>query len=499
MCRSPDCMSGARRCIEPVGKRRARQRASYAATKLSRGFTVNPEIGRPRLPDPPDTTAGHAPGSREAVTAAIREAQEALAVTEPTPSDIIPGAYRPGEPMNTEGPDGWTQATPAGVRVDEAMRAAGAAISARADVLAADELAKVGQSERLRAIHPDGFKTRGAYMKYVAARKDELDARGSALVMEAHGALPRDPDESDRSYEQRRAGAIRDCYRDQAEMQMELGRIARADGAWDREEARIYSEARITALKEQRSFGPREDLEMDLSPESDKKARTRLNAAMGYYPTDWTDGEEDYTASWTIYHVGADERDFRQKMPLLVRSSKARAHYAVARRRNTKRYQGLVSELTISDNGGGCLEPGVSTAIHEYGHRMEHMHPQINAIMQTHLAIRTTGDDGNRDPMEPYGSSTRSRKTPPGGDSLESWRRRGGRNRGEWTRPDHFADTYIGKQYDGASSEVLTMGMEGLFAGRFGGLRGVGKWREDKDHQNLVLGVLATVKGKPRE
>ena len=63
-------------------------------------------------------------------------------------------------------------------------------------------------------------------------------------------------------------------------------------------------------------------------------------------------------------------------------------------------------------------------------------------------------------------------------------------------RPDDFADQYIGKQNDAGNlhSEVFSMGMEGVFAGRFGGLRGRGRWKADPDHRNLILGVLATVK-----
>lgn len=76
--------------------------------------------------------------------------------------------------------------------------------------------------------------------------------------------------------------------------------------------------------------------------------------------------------------------------------------------------------------------------------------------------------------------------------------------------PDGFVVPYVGRVYDepeptifsmfgpppepvGDAYEVLSVGMEAAFGGRYGGLQGHGRWKPDEDHRAFVLGVLATL------
>lgn len=66
----------------------------------------------------------------------------------------------------------------------------------------------------------------------------------------------------------------------------------------------------------------------------------------------------------------------------------------------------------------------------------------------------------------------------------------------EMTRPDNFTNIYMGRDYGREATEVMSMGMEGVFAGSYGGFIGVGGEKPDLEVRNLVLGVLATAGGR---
>ena len=126
-----------------------------------------------------------------------------------------------------------------------------------------------------------------------------------------------------------------------------------------------------------------------------------------------------------------------------------------------------------------------STAIHELAHRMEYTVPEVTMLEQAFLRRRLEGD---------------------------KFRLGGGYRRNEMFRDGGFVDKYIGKQYKPHETweetstgrrgllhqpaEVLSMGMESVFTGRYGGLEGRGRYKPDLDHRNFVLGVLAMA-GRP--
>jgi hypothetical protein len=111
-----------------------------------------------------------------------------------------------------------------------------------------------------------------------------------------------------------------------------------------------------------------------------------------------------------------------------------------------------------------------ATSAHELSHRFEYSVPGIMSMEQDFLVRRTT-TNGERDKLASLGPGMK----------------------GESARPDSFANAYMGKEYGHSGArEVLSCGTEALFAGRYGGLVGVGAHKPDHDMRNFILGVFAT-------
>lgn len=131
-----------------------------------------------------------------------------------------------------------------------------------------------------------------------------------------------------------------------------------------------------------------------------------------------------------------------------------------------------VAELTVDKDRPGAQwqdTKGFGTALHETAHRMEHVNPAIFQLEEEFLRRRTTDADGNRDRLENLYLSNRERG-----------------------RPDSFANKYMGKEYNDNYREVMSTGMEALFAGGFGSLAGIDGQTPDADMRAFILGVLAT-------
>lgn len=138
----------------------------------------------------------------------------------------------------------------------------------------------------------------------------------------------------------------------------------------------------------------------------------------------------------------------------------------------------------------GPILPGAHdrdrSALHELGHRMQHVVPGIQGFEHDHLLRRTTKPDGTREPLvRPL-------------------------LRAEYSYQDSFADTYQGRDYtpnsmrdarkDAAQvqrdsrrygTEILSTGMEGLFGGSYGGFSGAGRYKADRESRDFILGLLA--------
>ncbi|MDO2394800.1 hypothetical protein QRB38_13365 [Mycobacterium avium subsp. hominissuis] len=139
------------------------------------------------------------------------------------------------------------------------------------------------------------------------------------------------------------------------------------------------------------------------------------------------------------------------------------------RKRVVTEVTGVSAELTFSDS---------SSMTHELGHRMEDRNPEISVATKAFLKRRTAGLAPER-----YA-------------------------KGEMVVADGFADRYMGKDYPGHHTELLSCGMEAITHGRFGGLTGrptvflpgpgglsladrANRPKADPEHLALVLGLLA--------
>lgn len=450
MCRS--CVQGGRRCPgETPAKRRARQKAGYHAKKAQQAPVTVPD-GTPA--EPPHTPSASAPrGSREAVAEAVTAARAAL---------------DSAGPLIRAGKNGWDEVTADGLAVEASVRAVGEAMNVRAEALAQEAIDKLPEPQRppLAFDRPEGFADRRQYMEHVQ------DIRQN------------DPD-TDRAW-----AAAKELMKLRGGTDSSWDK-AHGPAALDNTEAQLeaYSNAYRQVLSEQRQMGVRPGTDLELDPLSQKTATGRLREALEVYPRDWIDREGPQRRTETFRLRGGGETEIAGTYTLRVRTTRGRAHYAhgrAQRDRGSSTWE-TYDELTIDTSPGGHLGPGISTAIHEYGHRQERLSPQVNEICQTFLARRTTDADGERHALHRYHASGK-----PGPATMEKLRS----SRQEWVRPNGFVDQYIGKEYGRSTqnSEVFTVGMEGVFAGRYGGLRGAGNHRADPEHRDLILGVLATVK-----
>lgn len=268
----------------------------------------------------------------------------------------------------------------------------------------------------------------------------------------------------------------------------------------------VRAEAALAVLSEIRPMGP-SSLEggLVLHSSSPRPMARVLTEASRFFPTDWL------------------RRSNATNPPLRPRKTTARAHYihqarvsykdpsgARALKERTKyfpegtppdlhvvRKVGLwtvyqvevpakvsvvVSEISIDDDhvagvdGKPMGTKGLSTAVHEMTHRIEHAHPAVAALGRAHRDRRAREADPNGEMPKPkpiYKNSRRARQ--------------------EVAHEDHFAHPYMGRVYPNSPcSEVVSTGNEAVFCGRFGGLVGQAGNRADADHRAFVLGLAAS-------
>lgn len=440
MCRS--CAETGVRCRVDLVAKRARDRAAYHAKKATQAGAD--------LSAPQRTAPEAAPITREQVAELIAHAQDLL---------TRPGAFH--QPDR----NGWMVPTTQGLEAEAAVRAAGAGIAARAQRLAQKALSEVGQHRTLLAVRPQGFTDAQDYLDHVRAESERADA----AAMEAGAAAARATTVME-SLTTHRA-EIEAITASQAAASA-YSRARQGDGLYDRAESKILADAFRTALAEQREMGLDKGAKPVAHAGSHKSAITRLGKALNYYPRDWINAD-------TVKGEGPQ---------LLARASSARAHYIPNYPLRIGTTTEPVDLLTISNDDVGCNGPGISVAIHEYGHRMERARPRLADLSHTFLARRTSAD-GVRDPLENLVGGRRGQEPPSTFTSLAA-----DTSSAEWVRADSLADAYMGREYgEPLTTEVFTTGAEAVFGGRYGGLRGAGRWRPDAEHRDLVLGALAAV------
>lgn len=277
-----------------------------------------------------------------------------------------------------------------------------------------------------------------------------------------------------------------------------------------------YADAYRDGLAEVRPLG---GTPVECHPRSPKRAREAVNAAATAMPTEWAAASNDS-------HDGG--------RPLLVKLTKSRAHYAAATVTKSGEYtrrtrliqttddaaeppswptpgrgetwerqdepypvetydseghltqkatyrwkllgrrlaaQQITAELTIS---GDTDDSRLRVARHEFSHRVEGLNDRIAHACHTFRYRRTLQPDGEQEPRQVIYAGTRE----------YGWR-------------DEFANHYMGRDYGNLTatkhSEVFSMGVESVFSGSNGGLRGDGpNEKPDPEHRNLILGLFAS-------
>lgn len=139
---------------------------------------------------------------------------------------------------------------------------------------------------------------------------------------------------------------------------------------------------------------------------------------------------------------------------------------------------GYESVIRVDDNK--------STMVHELAHRMEDGNPHLRAVCEEFIRRRTTDDNGVQERPIRYFRDK------------------------EPVFKDHLTHAYIGKMYPKKHTEVLSMGMEMLMFGKYGGGYGLSpvtntthmtpgsedesRVTEDQEHMNLIMGLLLSAK-----
>lgn len=117
----------------------------------------------------------------------------------------------------------------------------------------------------------------------------------------------------------------------------------------------------------------------------------------------------------------------------------------------------IPSEIALSGTNPKQLE---RCALHEMGHRFEYVVPGIKEAEKEFYARRTQGEQ-----LEWIGPGHRT---------------------DEKTRKDRFINPYMGKDYNGKAYELLSMGLEGLFAQSYPMIT-------DLDFMDFILGVMTAL------
>ena len=294
---------------------------------------------------------------------------------------------------------------------------------------------------------------------------------------------------------------------------------------WAAELAVARAEAVREVLAEIRPMGPTGPL--SVHKKSGKAETQVLNDAARYLPTAWA------------------EQSDRHKNPLLVRATKARAHYQHGHSmklppskewqesretlfygqtdtpekkaaslqgrpgiRNVRASRALdrdgqpaywkngtemhevtwereatvtttehVAKLTIDKEPVAGRPAGWATALHEMSHRVESTGDgTLGEIEHAFIARRATLPGQTAPP--PTEKIYPHQKGPTAEKGL----------------PDELVHAYAGRVYQNTTNrEVLSMGVEAVYAGKFGGLRGRDGNRADSEHEHLVLGMLSSL------
>lgn len=194
--------------------------------------------------------------------------------------------------------------------------------------------------------------------------------------------------------------------------------------------------------------------------ESSGKGATYVKAASQMYPDDWTSEVDKYG-------------------PLYAKYSQSRGFQISLMPSAAGRYYRIMGQKGTAKGGEGFLQvDSFSTAVHEYGHRIQHVLPELDDYFQQLHGKRTNGD-----PLK------RLRDLRPGSSY----------GRSEVTREDSYRNVYQGRIYSNMSYlgrhgalEVLTMAFEDVLGGDPQRLYQL--IYKDREMFDLVVGLLFNYK-----
>lgn len=468
MCDGINDPGGPRRCPSQRGdRRRGYRRALYAAQKAA-------AIADPTGP-PPEETPPPAVATAERMAAARRDVDDAYAAytTEPTVESMR--------------------------RYEAAVRTAGALVAAEVDAEIADRL----DPTVLDGIDDAGRQVDALFAQHALDRRTvekeihEMTAqlrRLSPVDREAH----RDKINAKVDDFNARSAAIRTA-------RAEVKKLKLSRGA---EEGRIAAEV----LARYRDYGT---VTPEVHPMSTTRAQALAADAAASFPSDWMAASSAgtrllvkeskgraYYQHQSVIRV-SDSTDYsysdnpateptwptRKAMPTAPDKSPVdrmreldwpdgtSPKWVAVRDPDTRRWGWklrmtndslvMMSELRVPTSASGPEESRRVT-IHEMSHRMEALNPRIAPACFSFRDRRTSNPDGTLHRTERYAKN-------------------------EVVRPDDFVSAYVGKDYQSTvHTEVMSMGMESVFGGSNGGLRGRHGYRADSEHRDLILGLCAT-------
>ena len=149
------------------------------------------------------------------------------------------------------------------------------------------------------------------------------------------------------------------------------------------------------------------------------------------------------------------------------------------RRKARATIKGYSLTINPESNGINGKPDGYAIAAHEIGHHMQETIPTISAMESEWISDRTRTSEGVSQRPRPRWSGSR-----------------------ELVRADDFVDAYIGRVYkdnygqESRITEVLTVGVQAMFGGGYGGLIGNDgiKSKHDDDMRAFILGMMASVR-----
>lgn len=138
----------------------------------------------------------------------------------------------------------------------------------------------------------------------------------------------------------------------------------------------------------------------------------------------------------------------------------------------------VAAELTVTNDQVVRVgtDKGFRVALHEFGHRVEATTPIVTNFSSGFLSERAgiISADGEAVPEQLTSIYTDKSKI-------------------EYGYKDSFPNHYMGKIYRGSvHKEILSMGMESLFAGTQGGFAGIENFKPDPQYKRFIIGVLAS-------